>query len=551
MKKFLPVDIETTSLDFNRGRILGIGYGESYHENGKSLPPLPATAQNGRFEYKYFKRAGIVFDWAFDTLLSASILINRPESLDLYSLAQHYLNMAPWKDETDKLFKKKNWVQLLETDPKLQMALRRRNLFDLKATGELTEVLQKNLLYEGMLDFFYDKLMPAARMLAEVEYRGIRIDLNSVRQQLVNIDQKLVTLKQQLTEWAGKEINWNSPIQLKTLLKEKGYNLWVYDFKKRETVESTGSDALEKLLPNENIQLLLNYRAAMKLKGFLEGWLEEHYEGKLFPSYNMASTRTGRLSSSGPNLQQVPRDKAVRNLFIPNEGKVFIIADYAQIEPRIAAHYTQDEALLEVFEQGLDFYGSIACRVLGAECHPNEVKTKYPEIRKVAKEIGLSILYGIGSAKLASLIQKKAGIEFTKEQAAKVIKEYFRAYPKLLDFRKYVENKVLKGEILRTHYGRQFKIDPDKVFSTGVNTVVQSTASDACLFSQLEIDQQLKELNISAPLVAIIHDEVIRECSPEDAQRVGEIMEKVMCNQGFNCPLKLDWVIGKAWGDKA
>lgn len=550
VKSYLPVDIETTSLDFNRGQILGIGYGEVYNENGKTLPPLPAAAQNGRFEYKYFKRAGIPFNWAFDTLLAASVLIDRPESLDLYSLAQYYLGMEPWKDETDKLFKKKNWIELYNKDPKLQEALRKRNLFDLKATGALAQVLQQKLEYEGMTAFFYEKLMPAARMLAEVEYNGMRIDVFAVNQKLVDIDQKLVNLKERLDLWAQREINWNSPIQLKKLLKEKGYDLWVYDFKKREVVESTGSDALESLLPNANIELLLEYRAAMKLKGFLEGWLEEQYEGRLFPSYNIANTRTGRLSCSSPNLQQVPRDKSVRSLFIPSEGKVFIIADYAQIEPRVAAHYTDDESLLDVFKHNLDFYGSIACRVLGTKCHPNEVKTLFPNSRKVAKEIGLSILYGIGSAKLASLIKKKAGIEFTKEQAAEIIKDYFNAYPGLLEFRQYVEKKVLNDEILKTHYGRQFKINPAKVFSTGTNTVIQSTASDACLFSQLTIDKELEKLNIKAPLVAIIHDEVIRECNPEDAQRVGELMEKVMCNQGFNCPLKLDWVVGKNWGDK-
>lgn len=550
MKTYLPVDIETTSLDFNRGHILGIGAGENYSETARSIPPLPASCQNGRFEWKWLKKHNIPFNWAFDTLLAASILIDRPESLDLGTLASYYLGMPSWKDETDKLFKKKNWYDLYKKDVKLQEAMRTRNLYDLKATSALTERLQQKLREENMEEFFYEKLMPAARMLADVEYRGMRINLESTRQKLADIDQQLGTLLQQLKEWGG-DINFKSPIQLKKLLQQKGYDLWIYDFKKREMVESTGSDALERLLPNTSIELLLNYRKTTKLKGFLEGWIEEHFEGRLFPSYNIASTRTGRLSCSAPNLQQVPRDPSIRSLFIPSEGKKFIIADYAQIEPRIAAHYTQDEALLEVFTEGLDFYGSIACRVLGAKCAPNEVKKLLPDTRKVAKEIGLSILYGIGAAKLSSLIKKKAGIEFTKEQAGDIIKDYFKAYPRLLEFRKYVENKVMKNEILRTHYGRQFKINPDKVFSTGVNTIIQATASDACLFSQLEIDKRLNAEQINAPLVAIVHDEVIRECGMEDADKVGKIMEEVMCNQGFNAPIKLDWVIGDNWGDKA
>lgn len=551
MKTFLPVDIETTSLNFNTGRILGIGAGSAYSTEARAIPPLPATAHNGKFETKWLRKANIPFDWAFDTLLAASILIDRPADLDLASVAQHYLGMESWKSDTDKLFKKKNWVQLLEESPKLQDALRARNIYDLDATARLTEVLQQRLEAEGMTDFFFNKIMPAARMLADVEYRGMRIDVEATRQKLVDIDQQLVELRTKLDAWAAQEINWNSPAQLKVFLRNKGYNLFIYDFKKKQMVESTGVDSLERLLPNDNIQLLLDYRGATKLKGFLEGWLEDQFEGRLFPSYNIANTRTGRLSCSSPNLQQVPRDPSIRSLFIPSKYRVFVIGDFAQVEVRVAAHYTEDETLLDVFEKGLDFYGSIAVKVLGAQCEPNEVKIKFPELRKVAKEIGLSVLYGIGAPKLASLLRKRTNKPWTKEQGYKIINDYFKAYPRLLEFRDYVKEKVLSGELLHTKYGRKFKIDPNKVFSTGVNSVVQATASDACLFSQLDVDIELKRLGIEAPLVAIIHDEVIRECAPGDAQQVGEIMERIMCDQGLKCGLKLDWTIGKSWGDKS
>lgn len=550
MRKFLPVDIETTGLSFNKDTILGIGAGDSYSETARSLPPLPATAQNGKFEFKFMKKAGIPFDWQFDTLYAASILIDRPQKLDLATLANYYLNWESWKSETDKLFKKKNWVQLLKENPELQKSLRERNIYDLKSTAALTEVLQQRLEKENMTEFFYDKLMPAARMLAEVEYRGMRIDIKGIHQKLTQIDQKVAELLIKLNLWAGIEINWNSPKQLMKLLKERGYNLWIYDFKKKETVESTGVDVLERLLPNPNIQLLLDYREAAKIKGFLEGWLEEQYEGRLFPSYNMASTRTGRLSCSNPNMQQIPRDRSIRSLFIPSPGMKYVIADYSQIEPRVAAHYSQDAALLEVFTSGLDLYGSIAVNVLGTPCLPNEVKTKYPEDRKTAKEIGLSVLYGIGAKKLSSLLTKRTGRSFTEEDGRKIIRDYFKAYPGLLKFREYVEDKILCGDVLKTHYGRQFEISESKAFSQGVNTIVQSTASDACLFSQLKVDKILKQHNIEAPLVAIVHDEVIRECRQEYTQIVGAVMEAVMCDQKLNVPLKLDWVIGDSWGDK-
>lgn len=551
--KYIAVDIETTGLSFKKDRILGIGVGEEYNSvketNYAALCKLH-TAHNGRFEYKFMRANDLPFNWEMDTLLATSVLLDRPIDLDLGTVANYYLGTESWKSDTDKLFKKKNWVELLETDPKLQQALAERNIYDLKATTQLTEVLVHRLEKEGMTDFFFKKLMPAARLLADVEYRGMRIDVPATTQKLVDIGQKIADLKTKLETWLGA-INFNSPIQLKKALNEKGYNLFAYDFKKRAVVESTSSDVLENLLPNENIQLLLDYRAANKLHAFLTGWLDENIEGYLYPSYNIANTRTGRLSCSAPNLQQVPRDKSIRSLFIPSPGKVFVIADYAQIEPRIAAHYTQDEELTKVFTDGLDFYGSIAVNVLGVNCAPNDVKEKFPEARKIAKEIGLSILYGIGAQKLASIIKKRAGINFTKEEAAKIIRDYFNSYPKLKQFRDYVINKIENGEILRTHYGRQFCIDPEKSFSTGVNTIVQSTASDACLFSQLTIQQKLNNYGISAELVAIVHDEVIYECDEDVATVVGTILENVMTHQGFKCPTKLDWTIGKNWGDKS
>lgn len=547
--QFTAIDIETTGLSFKKDRILGIGTGSEYSTQLMGTT-APATAHNGRFEYKFLKEAGLPFDWGFDTLLAASVLIDRPADLDLGTVAKYYLGMESWKSDTDKLFKKKNWVELLEKDPKLQDALAQRNIYDLKATTELTEVLQHRLEKEGMSKFFFEKLMPAARLLADVEYRGMRIDVPATNQKLVDINQQIADLKCKLETWLGA-INLNSPIQLKKVLRDKGYDLWIWDFKKKAMVESTGIESLERLLPNDNIQLLIDYKAAVKLKGFLQGWIEDQIDGYIYPSYNIANTRTGRLSCSQPNLQQVPRDKSIRSLFIPSPGKVFVIGDYAQIEVRVAAHYTQDEALTKVFTDGIDFYGSIAINVLGVQCHPNDVKKLYPKERRVAKEIGLSILYGIGAAKLSSQIRKKAGVIISKEKCAQIIKDYFIAYPRLLQFRNYVVNKIDNGEILRTIYGRQYKIDPSKAFSTGVNTIVQGTATDACLFSQIQIEEELNRLGIVAPMIGIIHDEIIRECDPKDAKTVGEVMERIMCNQGFECPLKFEWAIGTSWGDKA
>lgn len=547
---YIPVDIETTGLSFMKDRILGIGYGDTYLPSPSRPVPGALTAHNFKFEHKFFKKNNIPANIQFDTLLAASILIDRPPDLDLGTVANYYLGWESWKSDTDKLFKKKNWVQLFEADPKLQEALKERNLYDLKSTAALSDVLLKQLDKENMTDFYFTKLMPAAKLLADVEYRGMRIDVKATAAKEVSLGIEIQELERKLAAWLGP-INLNSPKQLSSVLKSKGYDLWIYDFKKKAMVESTGVDSLERLLPNKNIELLLEYRSATKMQGYLQGWLSENIDGYLYPSYNVAKTKTGRLSCSKPNLQNVPRESDMRSLFIPNEGKVYVIGDYSQIEVRIAAHYTQDETLTQVFKDGIDFYGSIAINVLGVKCSPNDVKKLYPKERRVAKEIGLSILYGIGAAKLSSQIKKKAGVLISKERCAQIIKDYFKTYPRLLQFRNYIINKIDNGEILRTKYGRQYKISPSKAFSTGVNSLVQGTATDACLFSQLQVEKELDRLGIDAPLICLVHDEIIRECNPKDAKIVGEIMERIMCDQGFDCPLKFEWSIGTSWGAKS
>lgn len=551
--KYTPVDIETTGLDFNRNKILGVALKDRYYDrtNGEVFTfPEQASFHNGKFDVKFLNKEAQDNRWikayAFDTKLAASVLINRPDSLSLADLAQYYLQIPSWKDETNKIFKKKDWFK----DPKNVALVRERGIVDLKVTGDLTERLLKELEREGTKNFFFNYIMPAARMLAEVEYRGMTVDSNAFDQKLADINQKIVEIEKPLTAWAGREINWKSPKQIIPLLKEKGYNPVYYDYKKKARVESSGDPCLSQFLPDKNIEMILEHRGLVKLRGYIEGWKESAFEGRIHCSYNMANVRTGRLSCSEPNLQQVPRNKDIRRLFIPRAGKKFVIADLSQIEVRVVAHYSGDENLLKVFKDKLDFYGDIAVRILGANCHPNEVKTKYPEQRQIAKVIGLSILYGIGPAKLSDFIKIQTKKYISKEDCRLIIEDYFKAYPGLLEFRKYVERKVYAGELLTTHYGRKFKIDPERVFSTGVNTLVQSTASDCLLFAQLEIDDRLVKLGITAPVVALIHDEVIREASPEDAPKVIEITEQVLKNQGFKCPIELEAVIGNSWGDK-
>lgn len=527
----IGIDLETTGLDFNRDSIIGIGVGNQFVKDVLEIP-TQATYHNGKFDQKFLRTRGLSLPYTFDTMLAASLLLDRPESLSLDSLAAHYLGIQSWKSLNRKKMSSYQFEEVGEYCLK-----------DVEITEQLTKVLEKKLFDAGMANFFYGKIMPAARMLLDVEYRGMRIDVPAAKELQKKLHWSIENNRNSLEGQLGN-INLNSPKQLLQALASLGLRPESYNYTKREVVVSTNSEALEQL--NHPIaKQILEYRGIVKQLQFINDWLEVQHEGRIYPTYNMANTRTGRLSCSEPNLQQVPRDKAIRSLFVPSVGKVFVIADYAQIEPRIAAHYSQDRALLKVFTSGEDLYGSIAVNVLGVGCHTNKVRELYPEKRQLAKVIGLSILYGIGAKKLRNFIKLQAGLDISESDAKQIIRDYFAAYPGLQTLRDRVERKVNETGYVTNHYGRKIRIESDKIFSTGVNGLVQSSASDSLLFSQLELVSETR-----AKLVALIHDECIWEVDPDYVQEFGKKLQAICENQNYRCPIKLEWKICQSWGDK-
>lgn len=519
----IGVDIETTGLSPYKDKIIGIGVGNRF------ITPLigditllvgnKAAYHNGKFDLKFLPHGT---PYTFDTMLAASVLLDRPESLSLDSLAAYYLGEDSWKE----LNRKK-----MASYPIEEVAA--YCLKDVSVTERLVPVLTAKLKAEGMTEFFETRLMPAARLLLDVERRGIGIDVERTESKLQDITLQIAELEQALTCQWGQRINWNSPKQLLTLLNKNSLSL-----------TSTAEAALLPFSSHPGIKLLLSYREAIKLRGFLESWLDNAHQGRIHPTYNLANTRTGRLSCSDPNLQQVPRDKSIRELFVPRPGTLFIIADYAQIEPRVVAHYSQDARLLETFTNDIDFYGTIARSALGATCAPNDVAKLHPQLRQLAKVVGLSVLYGCGRNKLCETI-RRAGFDMTEAKAGQIINSYFRNFAALKQLQNRIIKQVEAGIPLKNHYGRRFRIDPDYAFSKGVNTLIQSSASDACLFSQLRFANDPR-----AQLVAIIHDEVIYEADPETSESFARDLEAEMTNQGFTCPLKLEYKIGRSWADK-
>lgn len=567
----LVVDLETTGLNPHTDRIVGAGLNGLWETNPDWIRALVQgkglTCHNGNFDIKFLWALGAKEAYVeFDTMIAAYLLPNRPESLSLGSCAKFYLGV-------DDSWKQTFTGNALDMD---RQVLKEYCLKDVEVTTQLRQYLEKALIENGLMPVF-ERLMKARNLLSQAEFKGITVDWNALETLLEQLKSESEAIKKVLTieegalikEWQDEQIkeklsklkrperakvsppdfNWSSPKQILWALKKIGADVNRYDFKEKGFKESSSSEVLEN---NEQkgrfIKPLLKLRSAEKTLGMLEGYLEAKNTktGNLHGQFNLTVTSTGRLSSSNPNLQNIDSGPTIRSLFIPSPGKTLVIADLAQIEVRMAAHYSQDPVLINMFKEGLDFYGTIAKEVLQTPCHPNEVKEKFPEDRKVAKVIGLSILYGTGARRLQSAIKSGAGRDYSEEECREIISNYFKKFAGLKILQKRVEKAILEKGHLVNLFGRKLYIAPEDIYMNGVNYLLQSSASDLMLFRQLEMD------NTRSTLIALVHDEVLRECKPEDVEFVKTDMERALQridDINFRVPLKTEAKVCKNWSE--
>lgn len=562
MSKFIALDIETNGLNFLSDKIMCVGFSNGWFldEEYKLTTQTKINTlkdqntvivmHNGSFDCKFLWSNGIEIENEFDTMVAAYLLTDRPGKLSLDALASYYLGIPSWKDDIKggEIFKNPDLMRLY-------------CIKDCQITAKLAEILEEKLIKEGKLDFFY-KLMKARRMLTRAEYRGVTLDQEKTRKLIAVLDaehrEQLAELNARGTEFTAAYpkkskagFNWNSPAQIKWLLKDAlGLN----------TVNPlTGKESADRLVLELNerkhplIPYILKMRKTAKLQTTLEGYLEvvKPETKALHPNFNLSNTITGRLSSSGDlNIQQVDRSHRVRSLFIARPGYKLVIGDLAQIEPRLAAHYSKDPILCAMFEREEDLYGTIAVQLLGADCAPNEVKDKYPEKRKVAKVIGLSVLYGIGVHKLCSTIQNAGGISsFTISDARKVIDDYFEKFSGLKVLQSGVHHRITQLGYITNSEGRKVDVSEDKVHRDGVNSLLQSSASDFMLFKNVDFEATTAK-QFDAHLLMLVHDEAIYEVPELQAEAFAAKLKEHMETATFKVPIKFEVFVGDNWGEK-
>lgn len=462
-------------------------------------------------------------------------------------LASEYLGMSvPGYAE---IFGKKTLIQVVEEMPQEMCAFACYEAYICSKVAQM----QCDTLQEKQMDTLYREIeLPLIFTLADMELQGIAIDASALSEYGQRLAERLVALEQKIYEEAGEEFNINSPKQLGIILFEK---MEMPGAKKTKTGYSTAADVLEALAPDYPIVAdILEYRQLAKLKSTYAEGLAHCIapDGRIHSSFQQTVTATGRISSTEPNLQNIPirmeLGKLIRKVFHPKDGFVFVDADYSQIELRVLSHMSEDENLIQAFQQGQDIHRSTASLVF---------HTPFDEVtelqRRNAKAVNFGIVYGISAFGLS----RDLGI--SKKEAGKYIDDYFLAYPRMKSF---LDGLVAQGKeagAVKTMYGR---IRPIPELSSSnfmqrqfgeriaMNSPIQGTAADIIKIAMVHVHDRLQKEGLQSSLLLQVHDELLIEAKQEEVEQVEQILQEEMEHAAtLAVPLTIDMHTGYTWYD--
>jgi len=575
--RLLVLDIETTGLNPFYNDIRGIGRYLPDRELfkydkvlGNGLLDYSLCYHNGKFDINFLKRKGyhgLRLD--HDTMLAASLLPAAQDvGLKLKDLAKYYLKEEDWKVDHDTEV----------SDEELEEHCKKDCIITSRLMDKCIALMKK----EGVYKYYLNNMLPAARLLMKMEYDGVRIDAVKLKELKGLYDNRLLEAEEGFRYTYSKEIKAAEQELLKlalgkckpgkrpeTLINRKqkvldnppsfnlNSNVHIGVFldiigvvvTSKEGKKTTSSKALPYYINIHNsIEGIIRYRETKKLTEFLHLWDKCRVGDYLYPSFNLHTTRTGRLSSSAPNLQQVAGD--LKDIFIAHDGNVLVVVDYSQIEPRLTAHFSGDKKLIQVFKDGIDLYGTIAVGVLRCKCHPNEVKEKYPKERDMAKVITLAVTYGMGGKTLQYSLKYNNGIEVSAEEAGNYIKAFYKQYPAVKRYKYRLGGTAARDGYLSGWFGRKLWLNREDAAHKALNYFIQNAASDLTLFTQIGIAKKLEGI---AKLKLLVHDECVWECKEENVEKVLAVIEHYMVYSmvgKLTVPLKIESYVGKTWGVK-
>ncbi|GKH32601.1 DNA polymerase I [Muricomes sp. OA1] len=410
--------------------------------------------------------------------------------------------------------------------------------------------LRDKMQAEGMYHLFTDIEMPLVFTLFDMEQAGIQVEAEALKFYGEQLGGRIVELEKEIYEMAGETFNINSPKQLGTVLFD---HMQLPNGKKTKTGYSTAADVLEKLAPDYPVvDKILEYRQLTKLKSTYADGLAVYIgpDGRIHGKFNQTITATGRISSTEPNLQNIPvrmeLGRLIRKVFVPKEGCVFIDADYSQIELRILAHCSGDEQLIQAYKEARDIHRMTASQVFHT---PFEEVTELQ--RRNAKAVNFGIVYGISSFGLSQ------DLSITRKEAAQYIENYFETYPGIKRFLDdTVAHAKTEGYVV-TLFGRRRPVPELKSSNfmqrnfgerVAMNAPIQGSAADIMKIAMIGVNRELKEKGLRSKMILQVHDELLLEAHKDEVEEVKEILKRQMEQAAdLDVPLIVDMHTGENW----
>ena len=495
-------------------------------------------------------RYGVGFsDSYFDLSVAAYIINPLKSSYDISSVAMEFLSLALEDEKT--IFGSGKQAKTL-----FELSQKELSLYISQQLGvyiPLKQYEEEKIKNDGQEKLLYDVELPLVRVLATMETEGVLVDRESLFEFNEELKKSIDALESEIYTLADEEFNINSPKQLGVILFEK---LGLKAVKKTKTGYSTNAEVLEKLLgEHEIIEKILNYRQLSKLKStYGDGLLAviDEKTGRIYSKFNQTVTVTGRISSTEPNLQNIPvrteLGRELRKMFIAKEGCVLVDADYSQIELRVLAHISGDEHLTEAFKNNEDIHTATASSVFNI---PKDEVT--PLMRSRAKAVNFGIVYGMGDFSLA----KDLGISV--KEAREYIENYFNKYPKVKEYMNHIIESTKETGYVSTMFERRRTIPEINssnfmVRSSGErmarNTPIQGSAADIIKTAMVSVYREIRKRGLKSRLTLQVHDELIIETVLHEEAEVRKLLEECMVNAvEMSVPLVAETKSGKSWYD--
>lgn len=483
----------------------------------------------------------------FDIFLASYILDPADAAEDLAAIAkkQNYSPLMP-----DEAFYGKGAKRTIPDKTELSEHLARKAKALLELKPIMIETLEQNEQYRLLMDLE----IPLSIILAKMETQGIKVDVERLKQSGKELAMRLNEIEAKIFEAAGECFNINSPKQLGVILFEK---LQLPVYKKTKTGYSTSADVLERLeSQHEIVREILHYRQLGKLQStYIEGLLKvvNADSDKVHTRFNQALTQTGRLSSTDPNLQNIPirleEGRKIRQAFIPSEKDwIIFAADYSQIELRVLAHIANDEGLVEAFRADMDIHTKTAMDVFHVQ--KEEVTSN---MRRHAKAVNFGIVYGISDYGLSQ------SLGISRKEAAQFIDNYLKSFPGVQEYmhesiheakqKGYVSTLLQRRRYIPEITSRNFN---QRSFAerTAMNTPIQGSAADIIKLAMINMSERIEEENLKTRMLLQVHDELIFEAPPEELEILMKIVPEEMERAiELNVPLKVDYAYGPTWFD--